>query len=126
MGGLRRIFNGMAEIMAQAENKLADEIETIVGEENSAADTSGAGGAAGGAGGAAGGDSFVDAPVADAPGAATVDAAPDSSSDGLATAELIGLQYDVQRFSIYNNITTNTMQSVAGAYQGITGNLNFR
>ena len=120
MGGLRRIFEGMSAIMAAEEATLASKIEEMVNDESVDAN----------AAGAAGNDLAIDGSegqqVEGGFNEVTVEDSGDSATEGLATARLIGLQYDVQRFSIFNNITTNTMQSVAGAYQGITGNLNFR
>lgn len=118
MGGLKDIFMGMSKIVGAAEDNLSSKVNGIAYKEGGdlvqggagtdGATGAGAGPAAGaGAGGAAG------------PGAG-------ASENGLQTQELLALQYDVQRFSIFNNMATSTMQTVAGAYQSVTGNLNFR
>ena len=96
MGGLRRIFEGMSAIMAAEEENLGNKIEEMVNQEK-AGDPTDTEGAASGAGSAVAGG---DGQQIDGTDAST-------SEEGLATAKLIALQYDVQRFSIFNNITTS-------------------
>ncbi len=111
MGGLKDIFIGMSKIVGQAEQNLASKINGIASGEM-ASDGSKA-------------DSVDVAGGSDSNAAGTGSAEGNGASE-LSTEELLALQYDVQRFSIFNNMTTSTMQSVAGAYQSVTGNLNFR
>lgn len=113
MGGLRDIFIGMSKVVGNAESQLANKINGIAGGEY-AQDANG---------------NTIEAtqtnPAAGAEGAGA-DGAGAAGGEELSTEELLALQYDVQRFSIFNNMATSTMQTVAGAYQSVTGNLNFR
>jgi len=116
-GGLKQIFSGMSKIVGMAEQNLASKINGIAKGEMASDGTEASNNATGL--GDVGAGRGTDTGAAGADGA-------DAGAGELSTEQLLALQYDVQRFSIFNNMATSTMQTVAGAYQSVTGNLNFR
>lgn len=118
MSGLKDIFVGLSKVVGQAESNLAGKITDLAHGEassnvvrpNSITQTA----------------KTQNAIAGHDPTAVDSDIYGGESPGDLSTEQLLALQYDVQRFSIFNSMTTTTMDSVAGAYQSVTGNLDFR